>query len=94
MVLLTMVLFSQWIYSDIVEYLKLTEKVDYLNYVLPTKWLLIIFNIGLSTYLILTMFRSEKKTNTQVDENDELSEREKSFLTKKVRSKSEILMDK
>jgi hypothetical protein len=100
-----MVLLSQWIYGDIVEYLKLSENVEYLSYVLVGKWVLIFTNIGLSAYLILTMFRKEEKTakkskskeKMQIEEVvsvDTLSDRERSFLTRKLRSKAEILMDK
>lgn len=105
-VLLAIVLLSQWIYADIVEYLKLTQKVQYLSYILPAKWGVIFFNIGLSSYLILTMFstaNSAKKSKKQEQKRDTkkvtleknsstLSERERSFLTKKLRSEAEILM--
>lgn len=104
-VLLSMVLLSQWIYGDIVEYLKLSENLEYLAYALVGKWILIFNNIAVSTYLVLTMFRKEEKTGKKgkskeknIDEEvvsvDTLSDREKSFLTRKIRSKAEILMDK
>lgn len=104
-VLLSMVLLSQWIYGDIVEYLKLSGNVAYLSYVLVGKWTVIFSNIALSAYLILTMFRKEEKRekNVKQKENksdqerisvDTLSDREKSFLTRKLRSEAEILMDK
>lgn len=60
-ILLSTVLLSQWIYSDIVEYLKLSEKIIYLNYVLMAKWIIIFTNIGISAYLILTLFKTEDK---------------------------------
>lgn len=107
-VLLAVVLLSQWIYADIVEYLKLTQKVQYLSYILPAKWGVIFFNIGLSAYLILTMFsnaksakkskkakKQEKRETKKVvleKNSTTLSERERSFLTKKLRSEAEILM--
>ena len=104
-VLLSMVLLSQWIYGDIVEYLKLSEKVEYLSFVLVGKWTLIFTNIAVSAYLVLTMFRKEEKSDkkskskekSKVEEVvsvDTLSDRERSFLTRKLRSKAEILMDK
>ncbi|MDM5271119.1 hypothetical protein PGH07_02930 [Sulfurovum sp. zt1-1] len=104
-VLLSMVLLSQWIYGDIVEYLRLSENVAYLSYVLVGKWILIFSNIAISAYLILTMFRKEEKTdkkNKSKEKNrkqevitvDTLTERERSFLTRKLRTKAEILMDK
>ncbi|MBD3790609.1 MAG: hypothetical protein IE918_00395 [Campylobacterales bacterium] len=104
-VLLSMVLLSQWIYGDIVEYLRLSEKVEYLSYVLAGKWTVIFSNIAVSAYLILTMFRKEDKPdkkNRSKEKNqdqevisvDTLTDRERSFLTRKLRSKAEILMDK
>lgn len=104
--LISSILLSQWIYSDVVEYLKLTEKITYLDYILPIKWIYIFSSIGISVYLILTIFKSEKKekenkSKTQKNEpiknnkvSKELSEREKSFLKKKLRSEADILMDK
>ena len=38
--LLSVVLFSQWIYSDVVEYLTLRQKLDLLDIILPLKWVL------------------------------------------------------
>jgi uncharacterized membrane protein len=109
-VLLSIVLLSQWIYSDVVEYLQLTQKLQYLDFLLPIKWIVILFNIAFSAYLILTIFKpskeeqkivkkkeqeikEEKKTKETIS-NKELSNREKEFLTKKLRNESEILMDR
>ncbi|MFT7824525.1 MAG: hypothetical protein ABXS92_07170 [Sulfurimonas sp.] len=104
-VLLSMVLLSQWIYGDIVEYLKLSDNVAYLSYVLVGKWVLTFTNIGVSAYLVLTMFRKEEKRDKKSESKgkrkvekvvsvDTLSDRERSFLTRKLRSKAEILKDK
>lgn len=104
-VLLSMVLLSQWIYGDIVEYLRLSENVAYLSYALAGKWIVIFSNIAVSAYLILTMFRKEekkdkknrskeKKREEKVISVDTLTDRERSFLTRKIRSEAEILMDK
>ncbi len=101
--LLSVVLLSQWIYADVVEYLRLTEQVEYLHYILPAKWGIILFNISLSTYLVTTMFKKDepdknvKKAPVEKKKekpNEELTEKERSFLTKKVRSQAEILMDR
>ena len=106
--LISTVLLSQWIYSDVVEYLKLTKQTQYLNYILPIKWIVIFFNIAISIYLIATIFKPESKpikedkkakSSIQTDKKEtkissELSDREKSFLNKKLRSKADILMDK
>ena len=103
--LISIVLLSQWIYLDVVEYLKLTEQTQYLNYILPIKWIVIFLNIAISIYLITTIFKPESKQEKQKEQtkdypttennsSNELSEREKSFLNKKLRSKADILMDK
>lgn len=60
--LLSVVFFSQWIYSDVVEYLTLRKKLEYLDILLPIKWAIIFFNIALSAYLITSLFQKEKKT--------------------------------
>ena len=94
-VLLSMVLLSQWIYGDVVEYLRLSEKVEYLSYVLVGKWTVIFSNIAVSAYLILTMFRKEEKTDKknrskekksdqEVISVDTLTDRERSFFIIKV----------
>ena len=104
-VLLSMILLSQWIYGDIVEYLKLSENVAYLSYVLVGKWVLVFSNVAISAYLILTMFRKEVKTDKKYktkEKNreqksisvDTLTDRERSFLTRKLRTKAEILKNK
>jgi len=59
--LLSVVFFSQWIYSDVVEYLTLRKKLEYLDILLPIKWIIIFFNIALSAYLITSLFKKEKK---------------------------------
>lgn len=97
-ILISMIFLSQWLYSDIVEYLKLTEQTSFLNYILPAKWLMIFFNIGLSSYLIFTIFKPEKKVEEPIEKSKNktstLTDREKSFLNRKLRSEAEILMDK
>ena len=72
---------------------------------------MIFSNIGISTYLILTIFKSKeedkKEKNVQKEEikrelkkeqnfssKSELSDREKSFLKRKIRSEADILKDK
>lgn len=101
--LLFSALFSQFIYSDIVEYLKLKEQIDYLDYILPLKWIFILFCITSSVFLILTLFKKEdvkevknkKNKSEKIKKDDkEFSKREEKFLNKKVRSQAEILLDK
>ena len=101
--LLIIVLFANVIYADVVEYLKLKEKLEYLEIVLLSKWLIIIFNIGISIYLILTLFKKEETVNSKKEKiveketikKEKFTQREKEFLNKKnIRSKADILLDK
>ncbi|MDN5086145.1 hypothetical protein [Aliarcobacter butzleri] len=96
--LLIIALFANVIYADIVEYLKLKEKLEYLEIALLSKWLIIIFNIGISIYLILTLFKKEESGNgkkEKIVEKEKFTQREKEFLNKKnIRSKADILLDK
>ena len=57
--LILVALFSGFIYGDIVEYLKITQNIEYLKYILFGKWFIILFNILLSIYLVLTIFKKE-----------------------------------
>ncbi|MFW3341913.1 hypothetical protein [Aliarcobacter butzleri] len=101
--LLIIALFANIIYADVVEYLKLKEKLEYLEIVLLSKWLIIIFNIGISIYLILTLFKKEETGSSKKEKiveketikKEKFTQREKEFLNKKnIRSKADILLDK
>ena len=101
--LLIIAFFANVIYADIVEYLKLKEKLEYLEIALISKWLIIIFNIGISIYLILTLFKKEESGNGKKEKiveketikKEKFTQREKEFLNKKnIRSKADILLDK
>ena len=98
-ILLSVVLLSQWIYSDLVEYLKLTKNTEYLHIILPIKWLVIFFNIGFSAYLVMSLFKDNAKekreegTSPKV-ESEELSQREKEFMKRDIRSEAQIILDK
>ncbi len=101
--LLIIALFVNVIYADIVEYLKLKEKLEYLEIALISKWLIIIFNIGISIYLILTLFKKEETGSSKKEKiveketikKEKFTQREKEFLNKKnIRSKADILLDK
>ncbi|MCT7910021.1 hypothetical protein N5915_10685 [Arcobacter lacus] len=101
--LLIIALFANVIYADIVEYLKLKEKLEYLEIALLSKWLIIIFNIGISIYLILTLFKKEETVNSKKEKiveketikKEKFTQREKEFLNKKtIRSKADMLLDK
>ena len=61
--LLIIVFFANAIYGDVIEYLKLKNKLDFLEIALISKWLIIIFNILFSVYLFLKMkIQNYKKT--------------------------------
>ncbi|MDN5126330.1 hypothetical protein PJV95_08765 [Aliarcobacter butzleri] len=101
--LLIIALFANVIYADIVEYLKLKEKLEYLEIALLSKWLIIIFNIGISIYLILTLFKKEETGSSKKEKiveketikKEKFTQREKKFLNKKnIRSKADILLEK
>ncbi|MGJ0344345.1 hypothetical protein NG788_06915 [Aliarcobacter cryaerophilus] len=87
--LLLVALFSGFIYGDVVEYLKLTENIEYLKYVLALKWFIIIFNSLLSIYLILTLFKNseiQEKSSVKkekVETKNSFTQRETELLHKK-----------
>jgi mannitol-specific phosphotransferase system IIBC component len=97
--LLIVALFANAIYGDVVEYLKLKDKLVFLEMALISKWAIIIFNIVFSVYLLLTMFKNEEeqsskkqnkkeetKRKEQTKENkkeEKFTAREKEFLYKK-----------
>ena len=105
--LLIIALFANAIYSDVVEYLKLKDKLAFLEIALISKWLIIIFNIVFSTYLLLTMFKKEDEQFSKKEEikrkesikeekkEEKFTAREKEFLyKKKLRSKADLLVEK
>lgn len=102
--LFVIALFSNAIYSDVIEYLTLKEKLEYFEIVLISKWFIIIFNIVLSVYLLLTIFKKEKtdikvktkkETKKTKKDEDKFSKREQEFLyKKKIRNKADVLLDK
>lgn len=87
--LLLVALFSGFIYGDVVEYLKLTQNIEYLKYVLVLKWFIIIFNSLLSIYLILTLFKNSEKQEKssvkkdKVETKNSFTQRETELLHKK-----------
>ncbi len=87
--LLLVAFFSGFIYGDVVEYLKLTQNIGYLKYVLALKWFIIIFNSLLSIYLILTLFKNseiQEKSSVKKDKvetKNSFTQRETELLHKK-----------
>jgi predicted membrane protein len=108
--LLIIALFANAIYGDVVEYLKLKDKLVFLEIALISKWAIIIFNIVFSVYLLLTMFKNEdeqspKKQNKKEEakkeqakeskKEEKFTAREKEFLyKKKLRSQADLLVEK
>lgn len=98
--LLIIAFFANAIYGDVVEYLKLKDKLAYLEIALLSKWLIIIFNIVFSIYLILTMFKKEenieeKSLKKEHKKEEKFTQREKEFLYKKnLKTKADLLVEK
>lgn len=91
--LLVIAIFANAIYGDVIEYLKLKDKLQYLEVALTSKWVIILFNLTFSIYLILTMFKKEKeeKVKTEVKK----TKKEKPVETKKeVLEKEEKFTDR
>lgn len=64
--LLLSALFANFIYNDVVEYLKLKNQLEYLELALILKWFFIFFNLTFSVYLLVTIFKKEEdKKNTK-----------------------------
>ncbi|MCP4971429.1 MAG: hypothetical protein GY932_12665 [Arcobacter sp.] len=83
--LLLISLFSNAMYSDIVQYLTLKDKLQYLEIVIISKWFIIIFNLLLSIYLIIGIFKGNEKEEIKIDKK----ENSKDSLNKKKNVKSE-----
>ncbi len=100
--LLVVALFANAIYGDVVEYLKLKDRLEFLEIALISKWTVIIFNIVFSIYLILTIFKKEEKEQKNVEikkeiiqKEDKFTQREKEFLyKKKLKTKADLLLEK
>lgn len=105
--LLIIAVFANSVYTDIVEYLTLKEKLEYLELALVIKWLIIFSNILISIYLILTLFKrkdidkpqvkkkKEKRQSNIRKDNTKFSKREEEFINKKsLKTKAEALLDR
>ena len=95
--LLFVILVSNFIYSDIVEYLKLRDKLEYLDYILPLKWFL---NIGLFcviVYLLLGIFKSKEKKEEVKESPKEPSKEDiilEEFKNRVLKSKGDLIIEK
>ena len=97
--LLVIAFFANAIYGDVIEYLKLKDRFEFLEIALLSKWTIIIFNIVFSIYLVLTIFKKEQK-NVEVKKEiipkeEKFTQREKEFLyKKKLKTKADLLVEK
>ena len=100
--LLVIAFFANAIYGDVIEYLKLKDKLDFLEIALISKWVIIIFNIVFSIYLVLTVFKKDEKEQKIVEikkeiipKEEKFTQREKEFLYKKsLKSEADFLFKK
>lgn len=107
--LLLIAFFANAIYSDVVQYLTLKEKLEYLELALSLKWFIIIFNILFSLYLILTLFKKEnieekkekkqtikeeKKAEVKKEKESKFTKREESFLNRDIKNKADKLVER
>ena len=100
--LLLVALFANAIYGDVIEYLKLKDKLDFLEIALISKWVIIIFNIVFSIYLVLTVLKKDEKEQKIVEikketiqKEEKFTQREKEFLYKKsLKSEADFLLKK
>ena len=95
--LLIVAFFANAIYGDIVEYLKLKDKLEFLEIALISKWIIMIFNIVFSVYLILTIFKNEHNISQKAEpkeiSSEKFTQREKEFLhKKKLQTKADFLV--
>ncbi|PLY07798.1 MAG: hypothetical protein C0625_04325 [Arcobacter sp.] len=95
--LILIALFANAIYGDVVQYLTLKEKLEYLEIALLTKWIIIIFNLLFSIYLILTIFRIDKEkdfsenTDKNKKNNDIVNPKKKNNSPKFTKREEEFL---
>ena len=100
--LLVIAFFANAIYGDVIEYLKLKDKLDFLEIALISKWAIIIFNIVFSIYLVLTVLKKDEKEQKIVEikketiqKEEKFTQREKEFLYKKsLKSEADFLLKK
>lgn len=105
--LLIIAIFSNSIYTDVVQYLTLKDKLDYLEIALIIKWAIIVSNILISIYLVLTLFKKnsankeevkikKEKPKSNIKKNNmKFTKREEEFLNKKeLKTKAESLLDR
>lgn len=88
--LLLIAIFANAIYGDVIQYLTLKEKLEYLELAILIKWSIILFNILFSISLIVTIFKSkdEKEENKKETKNKKMKFTEKSELKEEIKESS------
>ena len=93
--LLIVALFANAIYGDLIEYLKLKKLLQYLELALISKWVIILFNLTFSIYLILTMFKKEDEVISKQEEKKTKKEKKiKPIIKEKEVQKEEKFTDR
>lgn len=108
--LLILAISTNAIYSDVVEYLTLKEKLEFLEIALISKWVIIIFSILSSIAITVSIFSifkpKEEKLKGQAyqknndilsakeNKNSKFSKREEEFLKKDLKSKADLLVER
>lgn len=90
--LLIIAFFSNAIYADIVEYLKLTDQIQYLKFALFLKWFIIVFNLSFSVYLLLNILKKEPK-ELKKETKEKYSKKEQELLKRpKLQNKADFII--
>lgn len=93
--LLIVALFANAIYGDLIEYLKLKKLLQYLELALISKWVIILFNLTFSIYLILTMFKKDDEVISKQEEKKTKKEKKaKPIIKEKEVQKEEKFTDR
>ncbi len=84
--------FIEFIYRDIVEYLRLSQKLDYLIYVIVLKWFLILSIIFYLIYQIMKIGKKklQKSDNKSINETQKITEMSK----KEIRTMAQKIIEK
>jgi hypothetical protein len=88
--LVFILLVSNFIYSDVVEYLKLRDKLEYLDFILPLKWVLNIGVFAVIVYLLLGIFKTKKEEKVEEKPIEDL--KLEKFKNKTLRSRGDLII--
>jgi len=88
--LLIVAIFANAIYSDVIQYLTLKDKLQYLEIALIAKWFIIIFNIIFSIYLLLTLFKNKQKDEKVIKNTKKQEVILKKEMKKKIKKDSKF----